>query len=77
MGAEPAVREDIANRARGGFVALPSGRGVGLDDVVVLQMPLVEGVGRAGEQRRAYGVAFEKRRKSPKKPALRSRAPLG
>ena len=50
IGAQPSVRKNVSNRARGGLVPLAGVGGVGLDDVVVFQVPFVEGVGRAREQ---------------------------
>jgi hypothetical protein len=47
MGAQPSVRKNVSNRARRRLVALPSIGGVGLDDIVVLQMPFVERIWRA------------------------------
>ena len=61
VGAQPTVRKNVSDRARGGLVALPRVGGFGLDDVVVFQVPLVERVGRAGEQRRADRVALQER----------------
>ncbi len=59
VGAQPAVRKNVSNRASGGFVALARIGGIGLDDIIELQMPLVERVWRAGEQRRGDGVVLE------------------
>ncbi len=50
MGAQPPVRKNVPDRARGGLVALPSIRGLGLDNVIELEMPLIESVRRPGEQ---------------------------
>ena len=61
VGAQPTVRKNVSDRARGGLVALARIGGVGLDDIVILQMPFVERIGRAREKGRADGVAFEER----------------
>ena len=45
--AQPTIRKNIPHRARGGLVALPRICGLGLDDIVVLQMPFVERIRRA------------------------------
>ena len=62
IGAQPSVRKNVSDRTRGGLVALPRVGGLGLDNVVEFQMPLVEGVRRAGEQGSADRVALQQRR---------------
>ena len=53
---QPALGQDVANRARGGLETIANARRVRRDDVVGLEMPLVEGVGRARETLRAAAV---------------------
>ena len=54
--AQPALRKNVSHRAGGGFVAFSRIGGLGLDDIVELQVPLIERVRRAGEARRADAV---------------------
>ncbi len=61
VGAQPSVRKNVSNRARGGLVALARIGSVGLDNVVVFQMPFIKRIGRAGEQRCADRVALQQR----------------
>ena len=61
MSAQPTVRKNVSNRARGGLIALPRIGGVGLDNVVVFQVAFVQGVGRAREQGCADRVALQQR----------------
>jgi hypothetical protein len=59
MCAQPSVRKNVSNRARGGLVPLPGVGGLGLDNVVVFQVPFIQGVGRARKQRCADRVALQ------------------
>jgi hypothetical protein len=56
VGTQPALRQYVSHRAGGGLVAFARIGGLGLDDVVELQMPLVERIRRAREARRADAV---------------------
>jgi hypothetical protein len=47
VGAQPTVRKNVSHCARGGLVALARVCGLGLDDIVELQMPLIERIRRA------------------------------
>src|SRR5579863_370208 len=54
-----AVRKNVPNPARRGLVALPPVGGLGLNDIIVFQAPLVERVRLAREQRRADRVVLK------------------
>ncbi len=60
VGAQPAVREDVADRAGGGLETLPRVGQLRLDDVVELQVPFIERVRRSGEAHRAEAVLLQK-----------------
>ena len=56
---KPTLRKNVSHRAGGGLVALSRVGGLELDDIVELHAPLIEGVRRSGEGRRADAVLLQ------------------